>query len=259
MPIKKSFLEKKLPYRIAKVFFLSLPLLPIILFLLGYINIQGITSKNILSVLQKHVVYNVYILLGLAAYYLILKGIWRIILYIAFGGLEDDTIKKAGEATQPVKPAAESVAPFIVLVVVFAIIALSQMGYIKLPQINPDSEESDTSGESSHTYGTPCTSDGEKGLYGKDGICYTCSEGTAVTNPINKNCSNGISGVYCCTTTSNGGTNNQGCIPTGCGSLWYCSGSYYIEGQRIDVPGLCFPRPAGEIYPSWSGTCRQCP
>jgi len=43
------------------------------------------------------------------------------------------------------------------------------------------------SGGGGKRYGASCTtSDGEKGLYGTDGSCYTCSAGaTAVTNPIN--------------------------------------------------------------------------
>jgi len=67
--------------------------------------------------------------------------------------------------------------------------------------------------------------------------------------------------------STTGGGNGGGsktpttCTPTGCGTLWRCSGTYYIEGVGIYVPGLCFPsgsRP-GDIFSSWSGTCRQCP
>jgi len=256
MPIKKSYLEQKWCYRVAKVFFLILPLLvAAIVFLNGKINIFDISQKNILGILQKNIVYIIYIAIGLVLYFLILKAIWRIFLYIAFGGLEDDTRKKGSEATQSVNPATQLVVPIIILVAVFAIAVLSQTGYIKLPRINLNS------GQSSHTYGASCTSSGGKtGLYGTNGDCYTCSGGTAVTNPINNNCSNGIAGVYCCGTAggNNGGNGGSKCISTGCGSSWYCSGSYYLGGQQIRVNG-CFPVRMGDVYPGWSGTCRQCP
>ena len=256
MPIKKSYLEQKWYYRVAKVFFWVLPFVVIAIM---FLRVGG----NILDILEKNIVY---IAIGLVLYLLILKIIWRIFLYIVFGGLEDDTKKKISGVAQsvgpdvqpaPAKPNKMALLPIIIIIGVFAIFVLSQTGYIKLPQINLNS------GQSSHTYGASCTSsDGKTGLYGTNGNCYTCSAGaTAVTNPINNNCSDGIAGVYCCGTASNGGNKNSKCIPTGCGSLWRCSGSYYISGVQIRVSGACFPsglRPS-DIYSGWSGICRQCP
>ncbi len=263
MPIKKSYLEQKWYYRVAKVFFLGLPFLVIAIM---FLRVGG----NVLDILEKNIVY---IAIGLVSYLLILKIIWRIFLYIVFGGLEDDTKKKGSEATQsvnsatqpaPVKPklVKMQLIPVIILLGVVATYILSQMGYIKLPRIDLNFGQSNPI--ESHPYGASCTtSDGKTGLYGTNGDCYTCSGSTAVTNPINNNCSNGIAGVYCCGTANgnNGGNGVDGCIPTGCGSLWYCSGSYYISGVQIRVNGACFPsglRP-GDIYSGWSGTCRQCP
>ncbi|TSC52593.1 MAG: Uncharacterized protein LiPW39_563 [Parcubacteria group bacterium LiPW_39] len=264
MSIKKSFLEQKLFYRVAKVIFLILPLLvAVVLFLKGYIsipeNIRDMSQKNILDMLQKNSAYIVYAVAGLVAYYLILKLAWRVFLYIAFGGLENDTVPQTIAQTAPITSRPNGVVPAIVILVIIAVIAiLFQTGNIKLPKINP------SPGISSHTYGASCTnSAGKKGLYGTNGNCLTCSSGTAVTNPINSNCSNGIAGVYCCGTAggNNGGNGGSKCIPTGCGSLWRCSGSYYLSGVQIRVSGACFPsglRP-GDIHSGWSGTCRQCP
>ncbi len=263
MSIKKSSLEQKWYYRVARVFFLILPLLAAgVLFLKGYISIPDISQKDILDTLQKNSVYIAYVVIGLISYFLILNLIWKLFLYIVFGGLEDDT-KSVNSANQsvPVKQKPEPIAqlvPIIILLGLIAVYALSQTGYIKLPRINFNPEQS------SHTYGTSCTnSDGKTGLYGTSGDCLSCSDGTAVTNPINNNCSNGIAGVYCCGAASenNGGNEGSKCIPTGCGSLWRCSGSYYISGVRISVNAACFPsgyRPS-DIYSGWSGTCRQCP
>ncbi len=251
MSIKKSSLEQKWYYRIIKIFFLLLPLLIAAFgFLKGYINISNISWKNMPDILQKNSVYIIYAVAGIVLYYLILKLVWRIFLYAAFGGLEDDT-KKSHQLTQaeplPKKPnIAESLA-VIVIIIIIAIFVLSQNGYIKLPKINIAEDQQ---------YGAPCIGqDGKNGLYGTDGKCHTCSgEGTMVTNPTG-NCSSGKVGVYCCTPADK----DDKCIPTGCSPGWWCSGHYYIDGQQINVPGLCFPTHPRNIYPSWSGTCRQCP
>ena len=225
------------------MFFLALPFLAIAIMLLW---LKG----SALVILETNIIY---IAIGLASYFLILMVIWRIFLYIVFGGLENDK-RKASSATQSSKKQtkAQLIAPIIVLVAIIAVFALSQAGYIKLPKINLNNEEPNP--VKVHTYGASCTtSEGKKGLYGTNGICYTCSGSTAVTSPTNNNCSNGTAGIYCC---SGGG---DGCISTGCGSMWYCSGSYYIGGQEIRVPGLCFPVHPNTIYSGWTGTCRQCP
>ena len=258
MPIKKSFLEKKWYYRVAKILFLILPFLVAVVVLLNKkINISGISQKNILDILEKNIVSIAYIVIGLVLYFLILRVVWKIFLYIAFGGLEDDTKKKDSE-TMPVtpKPVAGQVIPIIIIVGIIVVFALSQAGYIKLPKLDFNPGDG-----GSHQYGAACkTSEGKTGIYGTNGTCYTCSAGaTAVTNPVN-NCSDGIAGVYCCSTTggNNGGNGGSKCIPTGCGSMWYCSGSYYLGGQQIRVNG-CLPIRAGDVYPSWTGMCRQCP
>lgn len=207
MPIKESFLEQKWYYRVAKVFFSILPLLvAVVLFLKGYINIQDISQKNILGILQKNSVYIVYVVIGLFLYFLILKVIWRGFLYIAFGGLEDDTQKKINVVVQSISPSVQS-APvqdnglgITFLIIIIIIIATYFMSSSATPQ---------------------------KSQYNN----------------------------------SNTGNKTSKCIPTGCGSLWYCSGSYYLSGVQIRVSGACFPsglRP-GDIYSGWSGTCRQCP
>lgn len=140
MSIKKSFLEKKLLYRATKVFFLILPLLvAVIVFLNGKINICDISQKNILDILQKNIVY---IAIGLISYFLILKAIWRLFLYIVFGGLEDDTKKEESDQstqTRSKPPKIMELIPILIILAVVIIFILSEMGYITLPKINPNS------------------------------------------------------------------------------------------------------------------------
>lgn len=88
--IKKSRLEKKVLYRIAKVLYRTLPLaVLIILTTKGYIDISNITEKTITK--------NNYLIGGgmglIFLYYLITYRIRRITMYIGFGGIENDMIK----------------------------------------------------------------------------------------------------------------------------------------------------------------------
>ena len=250
MPIKKSILEKKWYYRVAKILFLLIPIMVVIfLFLNNQIdvsNLPNLFKGNVSDILKSDIVY---LIGGIILYFIVICAIWRIFLYIIFGGLDNDTRKIGGNVMQPVNPAPQStpakiIGPIIVVIFCVAVFAIASS------QTNPFQ---------AHTYGVACkTSAGKTGLYGTNGQCYTCSgTGTAVTNPVN-NCSDGIAGVYCCNNAKKDGENTPGCISTGCGSAWYCSGSYYLGGQQIRVNG-CLPVQARDIYPSWSGTCRQCP
>lgn len=254
MPIKKSTLEKSLLYRIIKICFLIIPLIVIAtLFFKGDIVIPEITQKNLAEVIQKNIVYLIYLVIGLILYYLILKIVWRGFLYLAYGGLEDDTVKK-GSVMDKAQQANQVAAPIIVLIIIIVIVFLFQTGQLKMSDLNFNKK-------SSQTYGTVCTSNGKSGLYGTNGSCITCSGGTAVTSPINSNCSKSLAGVYCCGSgdnNNNNNNNNNTCIPTGCGKYWRCDGSYYIGNQQISVH-TCLPMPAGQIYSGWTGTCRQCP
>lgn len=257
MSIKKSVLEEKLLYRIAKIFFLILPLLALaIMFLEGYIIIPEITQNNIGYIFQKNIIYIVYIIGGLILYYLFLNLIWKGVLYIIFGGLENDTSKPIVGIAQPVNLVARPVQPsnqagsvigFVFLIILIMII----VNY---------SDDGSSIFSNKHTYGTSCSANGEKGLYGTNGNCYTCSSNSvAVTSPVN-NCSDGVAGVYCCNNAggNNGGSGGSKCIPTGCGTLWNCWGDYYpASGVRTHISG-CFTTNQSSL-PSWSGTCRRCP
>lgn len=257
MSIKKSVLEEKLLYRIAKIFFLILPLLVlVIIFLKEYITIPNITQNNIVDIFQKNIIYIMYVIGGLILYYLLLNLVWKGILYIIFGGLESDTRKPIAGITQPVNlvtrptqpPNLAGFAVGLVFIIILIII------------IGNSSNNGSSISSNKHTYGTSCSASGENGLYGTNGTCYTCSSGSvAVTSPVN-NCSAGIAGVYCCNNASgnNGGNGGSKCVPTGCGTLWNCWGEYYpASGVRTQVSG-CFPTNQSYL-PSWSGTCRRCP
>jgi len=249
MSIKKSSLEKKLLYRIAKVFFLILPLLVlVIVFLRGDITIVSI----------------VYMGGGIILYYVLLNLVWRCFLYIAFGGLENDTKKPITERIQSINPVnqqrhrlvqatqGQNQTSSIVGIVAFVILITTMVTY--------STNDSFLGISTKNTYGTPCSIEGKNGLYGTDGSCYTCSSGdVAVTSPVN-NCSTGIAGVYCCNNSSGKTSGNSGskCVPTGCGTQWDCWGDYYPpSGVQTHVSG-CFPTNQSSL-PSWSGTCRRCP
>lgn len=136
MSIKKSSLEKKLIYRVTKVFFLILPILAILLLLNGKVNVCDISQKSTLDTIQKNIVY---IAFGLTSYYLIIVALWRLFLYITFGGLEDDTKKEGHGQSTGAKPALlkiMQIIPILIILAVFIIFILSEMGYITLPKIS---------------------------------------------------------------------------------------------------------------------------
>jgi len=165
MPIKKSQLEQKWYYRVAKAFFLILPIVIVIIFLLGLlggkINICDPSPNNILDILQKYIVY---IVVGLLLYYLILNAIWRLFLYIVFGGLEDDKEKKdddkqAAAKSEPSKK--EQLMPlFVILILIAIFFALYFAGYIDLSnffKVTP-SPGPTTCHATSAQWGHPCHS-----------------------------------------------------------------------------------------------------
>jgi hypothetical protein len=244
MPIKKSYLEQKWYYRVGKVFFWLLPLIFAgAMFLRLRDAFTGIVAENI-----------VFIIVGFVAYVVVINVIWRVVIYLVFGGLENDIKKPAPAVTPPSPQGANSWAgPIIFLVVIIFLIFLFS---------NKDFESSGLK-LSSHTYGTACTtSAGKTGLYGTNGSCFTCSAGSSAVTSPGGNCSKGIAGVWCCSSSSGTNTNNNGgsskCVSTGCGNLWRCTGTYYLDGQQIRVDA-CFPGKLSSVYASWSGTCRQCP
>jgi|SRR3989338_5946358 len=139
MAIKKSTLEQKWYYRVAKVFFIILPILIIFLLLNGKINVCDTSQKSTFDLLQKNIVY---IAIGLTSYFLILMAVWKIFLYIVFGGLEDDTKNKESDQSAQVRPEPSKVMQLIPILIVLGILIifiLSEMGYITLPKINTNS------------------------------------------------------------------------------------------------------------------------
>lgn len=112
------------------------------------------------------------------------------------------------------------------------------------------------SGADTLKYGTPCTREGKTGLYGTDGSCYTCSEGTAVINPT-ENCSNPSAGVYCCGGGApSGGENTQ--VSTGC---QHCSSGFCWTGRTCcpksapyECNGYCY-RTSNDASSASHGQC----
>lgn len=140
MTIKKSSLEGRWYYRVAKVFFLILPLLILFFLLLSILLGKRIVACSIVqsNFSEFPLDYFVFIAIGLALYYVLLKWIWKGFLYIAFGGVEDDMKKDYARAI-PVKPernkAAQAI-PLIITLILLALMFLSAMGYITLPKID---------------------------------------------------------------------------------------------------------------------------
>ncbi|MFZ2038855.1 MAG: hypothetical protein WAV11_02875 [Minisyncoccia bacterium] len=214
MSIKRSLLESKWYFRVMKVLFWAPPLL-----LIAFVAVTdwqtyysfSQTSGNIFDI------KSFYVILAAISYLIIVGIIFRIFLYIVFGGLENDIKPKVVPITQVAQsaPALDGSAAvvnylkqaeqrkgeavtWIILIIIFIWAAVYYSGV-----------------PSSYTTGT--TGGGTK-------------------------------------------TKTSTCIPTGCGSNWQCSGSYYSStGAQRSISGCYVDKSSVTSLNSWSGTCRQCP
>jgi hypothetical protein len=130
MPIKKSELERKRAYRAAKTLLIVLPFIVVILFLLNRTApICTIAPKGLLEAMIPLAIF-------IVAYFLVLIAVYRIAIYTMFGGLENDSRTDSPAVAQTGNPRRNTLAqtlPLVIILVVFAIIAAAQMGYLKIP------------------------------------------------------------------------------------------------------------------------------
>lgn len=139
MAIKKSTLEQKWFYRLVKISLLFLPFLLAIIFVLRkkFIVCTALPYNNIFDLSFYHIIF---FIVSIVLYLLLLLWFRRVFLYIFFGGLDDDTKKQeSNQSSRESKAKYEKtseIIPIIIALILFTIIALSMMGYIKLPKIN---------------------------------------------------------------------------------------------------------------------------
>jgi hypothetical protein len=167
MPIKKSFFESKWYYRVLKVILLVLPLI--------FLLVLVLKQKVLLCAIKPGVFTDLplrpflLLALGLILYYLFVKAVWRLALYMMYGGLEDDTKREGG---QPAQPGKKVILFAILALAAIAIYAASRFGYIALPEswtgggVLRSSPKSNCPATSAQT-STPCgTSGGGIGVSG---------------------------------------------------------------------------------------------
>lgn len=139
--IKKSTLEQKLPYRIINVVLSILPWVAAAIYLKRYVAFPDISQINTFDLLQQNIhdlaqksgTYFVYVAVGLVVYFVLLGMIRKGVLYIAFGGVEDDTVKNSPVAGPLNTPSAHptpanansALAILIVIIIVGVILAVS--------------------------------------------------------------------------------------------------------------------------------------
>jgi len=222
MSIKRSFLESKWYYRIARVIFLWVPPVLVVVGIILVIisNMSGKSLEDITVVLQSNRSIIIYTLIGLFAYLLILKGIWRGFLYIVFGGVEDDTKPKVIAVAPPVGQVSQPM--------------VAQDGSAAMVNYLKQAEQKRSEGVTwiiliiiviwiAYYYSSTPSS-------------YTTGGGSKTK------------------------TSTSTCIPTGCGSNWHCSGSYYSSsGAQKSISGCYANKTSVTSLNSWSGICRQCP
>ena len=179
MSIKKSSLEKKWYYRLAKIFFIALGIvIALLLFLQKRVYVCYQPQPSDFNLL-------VFILIGLFLYFLLLCLIWRTFLYIAFGGLEDDirkddqkksVISSVEKLSSPNKQKTELalIIPWIIFVIIMTIMILASTGLITLPKIKLNQGNTNVTNYSGYKCpatsaqtSTPCHSvQGDVGVFG---------------------------------------------------------------------------------------------
>lgn len=204
MPIKKSQLEQKWYYRVAKVILLVLPVLAVAYLVsrAGF-PFATLSQKTLAEFFTKNINSIVLTALGIVAYFVLLNLVWRTMLYVTFGGLINDTMKAPDKTVTA--------------------------------QGRPND---------------PNKNNNEVGLYLFILIIIVLMYWIYNYQPLGQTAAKNSQNDY--------NRDNPTCISTGCGNLWRCDGSYYLDGQQLSVHA-CLPRKAGEIYSGWTGTCRQCP
>jgi len=210
MPIKQSTLDKRWYYRVAKVLFLWVVPISIVLALLAilYSGAGGVTDAVIFAI-------------ALAAYLLILKGVWRGFLYLVFGGLDNDMKKKTVPvvrsasptvpARTPVNIPTETKANIVAKAIVQAIgwSLILWLGWLILGQFLNSLNSNSSITPSSNTNG---------------GSSPLCSNRCPAYAP------------------------------------WYCTGQYYDADNIQRSFNGCLPTTAAQAgYSSWSGRCTKCP
>lgn len=96
MPINKSELESKWYYRAAKVLFIVLPFIIIILWLLSLLGGSVVSCGFVPAFsLEDFQMTAPIIVVGTLVYFAFLILVWRSLIYVIFGGIKDDTEEKA--------------------------------------------------------------------------------------------------------------------------------------------------------------------
>lgn len=188
MPILQSHLNKHWYYRLSKVIVLLLPILVVA---------SAFFAKEIPINRLSNATYGWAV--GLMAYYVTVAVVWRMFLYIFFGGLQDDTKKKAAEpsatptvvqiapaAQPPVNRSASGVGIFLFMLIMFIFIAIAIAA-----------SQSSSSGSSSSSSTT--TKKSSTRAYCNPGNTYNYSSGMCCPNsaPHYYNGAHGISGSGC--------------------------------------------------------------
>jgi hypothetical protein len=175
VPIKRSSLEEKWPYRLGKTILLALPLL----ILLWLLSRKKMIACGLTADFSPDLI--VFAVVAVILYYVFLALLSRGFFYVAFGGVEEDRKKErtggdktGGAATgsetgeEKKSPKPDPLLPLILLFVLVAVYFLIQGGYIKLSKTNFNGFNFDggatTCRRTSAEWGKPCHSNQPGGV-----------------------------------------------------------------------------------------------
>lgn len=208
MPIKKSKLEGLWYYRVIKTIILLAPLLiGLYSYGMGYVNFDLLLIKGFSVILQ---IIGVIIL-----YYIGVSVIWRIVLYVVFGGLENDMKPKIVSSVQGKTPPP-------------TMVSTENNGEAIVQKVIEQQDK-------------------RRGEMIMWIIFIICVVFVAIYGNRHSSFVPGVPNP------------SPKCVPTGCGKIWHCSGTYYSGDTRKSVNGCYVDKAQVTSQSSWSGTCRRCP
>jgi len=162
-----------------------------------------------------------YLILAAVSYLIIFSIVLQVFFYIVFGGVENDMKPKA-------------------------IAAKSVAGRVNQPIIPQDSSVAVVN-YLKEAKGKEATASAMIGLIILIIVYFVYSSSSSSTS--------GGGGSKTKTNTS-----TSTCIPTGCGSNWRCSGTYYASsGAQKSISGCYANKTSVTSLNSWSGICLKCP
>jgi len=91
--------------------------------------ILGFTQKTFVAFTQTNSTKIVYVVVGIILYYLLIQGLWKIIIFFIWGGIKDDR-ERGPQPSQQQQATSAAVISILIIIGALFVFALSEKGYL---------------------------------------------------------------------------------------------------------------------------------